>query len=408
MKNTDSNPKNATSKGAKVLISGAGIAGLTHAFWLAKFGFQVTIIERSDKLRDEGYMMDFSAEGIQIASAMGLLDSLYRSSEKLMELEFVSPKGAAQGGFKISDLQDLMREQKSGYMPLMRGDLERTLAGALPENVAVRFSTTIAKMVERADAVEIEFADGRIEGFDNLVIAEGIHSPTRALVFGPESDFIRPLNSLVAIARTKGGGAALDGTVRTNINVGSFAIATPTRDGDVISVFAFLSDATPPRDPVAAKELVRSHFPKHNKFAQHYLNQIEPETDLFIDQVAQIHNPNWCKDRVALIGDAASCMTLLSGQGSIMAMAQAYVLAREMREGGGDYASAFAAYQNALRPDIEGKMKVAAKVSVLIPTNRLQLVLFKMVARFLRFSFAQRILFGSYLKPTIFNKGYPL
>lgn len=101
-------------------------------------------------------------------------------------------------------------------------------------------------------------------------------------------------------------------------------------------------------------------------------------------------------------------MTLLSGQASIMAMAQAYVLAHELEASGDDYAKAFTKYEDALRPDIESKMNVAAKVSVLIPTSRRQLFLFNLIVRFMRFKFAQKILFGSYLKPTIFGKGYPL
>lgn len=105
MTNTKYDQKFNKRNNAKVLISGAGIAGLTQAYWLAKFGFDVTIIGRSAKLRDEGYMMDFSDEGIQIAQAMGILDRLYEASEKLRKLQFVSQGGGAQGGFKISDLK---------------------------------------------------------------------------------------------------------------------------------------------------------------------------------------------------------------------------------------------------------------------------------------------------------------
>lgn len=392
----------------KVLISGAGIAGLTNAFWLAKSGFEVVVIERAAALRDEGYMMDFSAEGIQIAKAMGILDQLNETSQNLKEVAFVKPDGSPHGGFQFPDLQALMIEQKSGYMPLMRGDLERTLANALPETVTLRTSTTIARVNDREHDVEVEFADGTIEVFDYLIVAEGIHSHTRSLVFGPEEEFIRPLNSTVAIARFKDEAETAGRKVMTNINVGSFVITTPTVDGDTIAVFAFASQETPPGDQASAKSFLRAQFPKSNTFAQNVLDQITPETDLFMDQVAQIHNPSWCKGRVALIGDAASCMTLLSGQGSIMAMAQGYVLAHELATCRNDHKTAFENYEKALRAEIDDKMKIAAKVSVLIPESRVQLAIFKLVTRFMRFWFALRILFGVYLKPTIFNKGYPL
>ena len=59
-----------------ILISGAGIAGLTNAFWLLRTGHKVTIVEKSPSLRDEGYMIDFFGAGYDVAERMGLLPGL--------------------------------------------------------------------------------------------------------------------------------------------------------------------------------------------------------------------------------------------------------------------------------------------------------------------------------------------
>lgn len=42
-----------------VLISGAGIAGPTLAYWLLQHGFQPTLVEKAPRLRTDGYVIDF-------------------------------------------------------------------------------------------------------------------------------------------------------------------------------------------------------------------------------------------------------------------------------------------------------------------------------------------------------------
>ena len=91
---------------------------------------------------------------------------------------------------------------------------------------------------------------------------------------------------------------------------------------------------------------------------------------LFFDSVTQIVMPQWYRGRVALIGDACGCLTLLAGQGSHMAMAGAYVLAQELKRQGG-HTAAFAAYQDFLKPHVERKQRDAARFARLfVPSAR--------------------------------------
>ena len=66
----------------KVLISGAGIAGSTLAYWLARYGFEPTIVERAPKLRTGGYIIDFWGAGFDIAERMDLLPEISRKGYK--------------------------------------------------------------------------------------------------------------------------------------------------------------------------------------------------------------------------------------------------------------------------------------------------------------------------------------
>ena len=81
--------------------------------------------------------------------------------------------------------------------------------------------------------------------------------------------------------------------------------------------------------------------------------------------------PSWSKERIALLGDACACLTLLAGQGSHMAMAEAYVLAQELERHGDDYPSAFAAYERILKPATVKKQWDAARISrFFVPSER--------------------------------------
>ena len=71
--------------------------------------------------------------------------------------------------------------------------------------------------------------------------------------------------------------------------------------------------------------------------------------DIYFDRVSQIEMPAWSKGRVALLGDAAACVSLLAGEGCGLALTEAYVMAGELARAGGDHVQAFARYEERLR-----------------------------------------------------------
>lgn len=96
--------------------------------------------------------------------------------------------------------------------------------------------------------------------------------------------------------------------------------------------------------------------------------------DFFFDAVAQIQLDQWHQGRIALVGDACQCLTLLAGQGASMGMAGAYVLAEELYKAGGDYEIAFPSYQQKLYPEIEHRQKNARGLAGLfVPRNRFEI-----------------------------------
>ena len=89
------------------------------------------------------------------------------------------------------------------------------------------------------------------------------------------------------------------------------------------------------------------------------LEKTQRVDDFFFDAAAQIQMEKWHNGRIALAGDACQCLTLLAGQGASMGMAGAYLLASELHNLNGDYRTAFPAYEQKLKPEIERRQKAA-------------------------------------------------
>ncbi|MGH9781146.1 MAG: FAD-dependent monooxygenase, partial [Candidatus Acidiferrales bacterium] len=124
-------------------------------------------------------------------------------------------------------------------------------------------------------------------------------------------------------------------------------------------------DVDEARDVPSQKTLLRKRFGKSGWECPQILNALDAANDLYFDRVSQIRMDEqkvlWTQGRVTLIGDAASCVSLLAGQGSALAMVAAYILAGELHRAKGNYAEAFARYQNLFGPFVRGKQKAALR-----------------------------------------------
>lgn len=112
---------------------------------------------------------------------------------------------------------------------------------------------------------------------------------------------------------------------------------------------------------VAPKDELRVQFGDVGWESRDILAALDDVEDLYFDVVSQIRMDRWSRGRVLLIGDAAGCISLLGGEGTGLAITEAYVLAGELARAGGDHRRAFDAYEKRLRPFIEGKQASAAK-----------------------------------------------
>lgn len=339
----------------RVLISGGGIAGLTLAYWLRKYGISSVVIEQAQGLHRDGYAIDFLGTGYEVAARMNLIDQLYAQQIPFDFVAYVSKAGKPIAKLKI----DLLRTVMDGkYMGLMHVTLEEVLYEALLGQVEVRFGRSLTHVVSGRDAVEVTLNDGTTGSFDLLIGADGVHSNTRALVFGPEEQFCRYLGYMIA-CYPLADRYDIGNTWKMYVEPGRMASAYCTpKAGEILTFFMYQAARREylPREQRLPR--LREVFAGMGWFTRDFLSDVRDPESIFLDAVIQIKMPTWHEGRVALVGDACGCPTLLSGQGASLAMGGAYLLAKALHETA-SYQEAFRRYEQELHSYVQAQQKSA-------------------------------------------------
>lgn len=348
-----------------VLISGASIAGLASAHWLARAGHAVTVVERADGLRSGGVSIDVREEAVEVARHMGVLDDVRERRVPHEDVyRFVDGSGTTQAELRPADhVYD-----SSDDVEISRDVLSDILRAAVPDSVTFRFDTWVTAIAdESGEPVEVTLSDGSVGRFDLVVGADGMHSNVRELVFGAEKEFVHHLGLYVSIAKSCR-------TVR--VETGSEVLNTPGRmvmlrsDGTSTSaLLGFRSEWLDHdfRDASAQREIVRRAFAGMDGWvAPQAVAEVLDADDFYFDSVSQIRMSSWSRGRCVLVGDAAYCASFFSGMGTTLAMVGAHALAESLHAAGGDVPAALDAYDDRMRPIVERAQGIAGQGAALL------------------------------------------
>lgn len=342
-----------------VLISGAGIAGPTLAFWLKAAGFEPTLLERAPALRDGGYVIDFWGLGYDIAERMGLLAEINRNGYRVREMRIVDDDGRRLAGFGTRVFAELTNGR---YVTIQRSCLSGLLFKRIEGGVESIFGDEIVAIEEQPDCVRINLKHAGERRFDLLIGADGLHSVVRKLVFGPQPRFERRLGYVVAAFEARGYRPRDEDVYLIYGQPGRMVGRFTQREDRTLFLLVFAAqDASLPETLDAQKAMLRKVYGRCGWECAEVLTELDRTDQLYFDRVSQIRMPNWSHGRVALIGDAAFCVSLLAGQGSALAMISAYVLAGELASAHGQYHEAFARYDTLLRNYIDRKQRGAER-----------------------------------------------
>jgi 2-polyprenyl-6-methoxyphenol hydroxylase-like FAD-dependent oxidoreductase len=352
----DSRPKTNRN----VLIIGAGIGGPTLAFWLRRYSFTPTLIEKAPAFRDGGYMLDVWGVGYDLIERMGLLEAAREKAYTIDRLCFVDGTGRRIAGLDGDVLHHAFGER---FFSIPRGDLARVIYDTVASKVETIYATSIGAIREDETGVDVEFANGASRRFDLVIGADGLRSRVRECVFPAERQFERYLGYYATSFVANDYPYRDDRTYLTFARPGRQISRYSMRNGQSAFLMVFAEDEKlpiAPHDSPVFKMLLREKFGRDGWECREILARLDAASDVYFDAVSQIQMPQWSRGRVALVGDAAYCPSLLAGAGSAYAMLGAYVLAGELKMSNDNHRAAFAAYEERLRTYMESRQKTAA------------------------------------------------
>lgn len=351
----------------RALVSGASIAGLASAFWLARTGWEVRVVERAEAFRDGGQNVDVRGLARDVVDRMGIEATIRERTTTERGTRFVGRDGRTIGEFPAEAGVD----GPTAALEILRGDLARTILEVLPDGVEIAYGAVIERVDDDEEGVRVHLSSGDTHEVDLLVVAEGVRSSTRPLVFGDAAELDRLGLAIVygTIERT----AADDDWWRWFVATGERHVTLrPDAVGTIRATLAYRCE----RDEVTGvdrEELARllaDVFDDAGWEARRVLDGFVASSDVYADDLAQIRMPAWSSGRVGVVGDAAWCVTPLAGGGSSLALLGGYVLAASLQHA--EVQTGLAAYEAWLRPLVEDTQALPPGVpGIAYPTSRL-------------------------------------
>jgi 2-polyprenyl-6-methoxyphenol hydroxylase-like FAD-dependent oxidoreductase len=344
------------------------MAGLSTGITLGAAGHDVTIVERASHLRVNGSPIDVRGDSLGVADKMGVLDGIRARRVDMTErVQFVDSRGEL-----LAELPDSEFNDSPDDTEIPREDLAHVLRTALDPATSLRFGESIAELHDEGDGVDVRFASGERQHYDIVVGADGMHSATRGLIFGPEDQFLRHLGFYVALADLPN--YAQPDRRNPMYNFPGHLIGIAAYRDKALGVFMFRSSWIDYdyHDAAAQQQILVGAFAGHTEWKiRDLLDAASRDNELYFDSVSQIHMPSWHRGRVVLVGDAAHCASPLSGRGTSLAMTGAWLLAEALGDHPDDVAAAFEQYEREQRPYVTYAQGTAAPGGeVLVPATQ--------------------------------------
>ncbi|WP_172292296.1 FAD-binding domain [Pseudoruegeria sp. HB172150] len=343
----------------KIGISGAGVAGPTLAHFLLRCGHEPTLIEKAPTFRTGGYVIDFWGTGYDVAERMGLIGPIRERGYQVEEVRLVRDDGSRGGGFGADVFRRMTHDR---FTSIARGDLAEVIYRSVEGSAETLFGDTVSAIEEDGTRVGVTLESGGSREFDLLVGADGLHSRVRELGWGPQQDYERQLGFYVAAWQSTGYPQRDENIYVSHAEPGISLSRFSMRDNRTLFMLVFSTSHLPgeePQDDAARRAVLHDVFGGAGWEAQAILAELDKAGEVYFDRVSQTEVPEWSRGRKVLLGDAAACASLLAGEGTGLAMTEAYVLAGELHRSGGQVEPALAVYEQRLRPFLEEKQKAA-------------------------------------------------
>lgn len=328
--------------GREITVLGAGIAGLAVATALAQRGAQVRVLDQADAIREVGAGLQVSPNGAVVLKALGLGDALAQAAPRARAVVLRDFRRGAQV-FRM----DLARADRPYHLAHRADLIEILRRGALAAGVTLELGRRVETVTPAPGGVRLDCADGHSETVPLLVGADGLHSPTRAVLNAAKQPFFTGQVAWRCTIPLDAPDTPPEATV--HMGPGRHIVTYPLRGGALMNVVAVEE-----RDGWAAEGWSHRDTPAHLRAA---FADFTPEIRDLLHRAEEVYlwglfrHPvakHWARDRVALLGDAAHPTLPFLAQGANMALEDAWVLAEALHRDD-DPATAFARYEAARR-----------------------------------------------------------
>jgi 2-polyprenyl-6-methoxyphenol hydroxylase-like FAD-dependent oxidoreductase len=384
----------------KIAINGAGIAGTALAWWLKKYGYEPVLFERSPVPRTGGYMIDFWGVGYDIAEKMNLLPELQMRGYQMNALHIVDKNNKTKARWSEKVLRSVTGNR---FLSIARSELAAVILEAC-KDIEIQYGTHIVAMEQHNNDINAHLSNNTSMNFDLVIGADGLHSHTRTLAFGSQQQYEHSLGACVAAF------TLTDYQPRNDLAVLNYrkpkrqVMRISLRDNKTLFLFTFDSSLVTKEltDSSEQKDMLRSIYKDMEWETPQILARMDEASDFYFDRVSQIKLDKWTDNRVALVGDAAACVSLLAGEGTGLAITEAYVLAGELHRANGNHIQAFKNYEQRLQPFLKEKQKAALQsLPFFVPKSRMQMRFVNLIMRITAVPFLAKAILGKLLHDNI-------